>query len=422
MLTKVPHTILGENNYTSWAACMKNYLTGKGLWQIVDGSEPKTNQTDDQYTLKTWEKHNAKALHAIQISCSSIMFSYISMEKTAKAAWDRLALASIHRWNDHIVAFQAELTLDKQGISASAGTFEDTNIPYMVLYHAAVNGEQRSIEKFFGRYPETVSARIATDGGTALHTAALHRHDNLVELLVPLMPQEDLELRTTSGATALHIAATGKSVEMAEAMVKKNKKLLSLKDDNGYIPVCIAALYGEKHMLRYLYSETSAEELNPETSNSGATLLSISISVENYSFALNLLERFPKLAITRDLKGRTCLNVLAQKRSSFPSASQLSRWQRWIYRRPCVERVVTNLYDEGSTNYRSERLVDIETDSDEPGQSALITNLALRWKKGLKEAAYELLGICRYSESITYHNSNSGTVKPRRYSPVYLEN
>ncbi|XP_031284663.1 uncharacterized protein LOC116143356 [Pistacia vera] len=218
MLTKVPHTILGENNYTSWAACMKNYLTGKGLWQIVDGSEPKTNQTDDQYTLKTWEKHNAKALHAIQISCSSIMFSYISMEKTAKAAWDRLALASIHRWNDHIVAFQAELTLDKQGISANAGTFEDTNIPYMVLYHAAVNGEQRSIEKFFGRYPETVSARIATDGGTALHTAALHRHDNLVELLVPLMPQEDLELRTTSGATALHIAATGKSVEMAEAM------------------------------------------------------------------------------------------------------------------------------------------------------------------------------------------------------------
>ncbi|KAJ0086637.1 hypothetical protein Patl1_08116 [Pistacia atlantica] len=383
MLTKVPHTILGENNYTSWAVCMKNYLTGEGLWQIVDGSEPK-DQNDDQSTLKTWEKHNAKALHAIQVSCSSIMFSYISMEKTAKAVWDRLA--SIHRWHDHIVASQAELTLDKQGISANAGTFEDTNIPYMVLYHAAVNGDQRSIEKFFGRYPETVSARIATDGGTALHTAALHRHDNLVELLVPLMPQEDLELRTTSGATALHIAATGKSVEMAEAMVKKNKKLLSLKDDNRYIPVCIAALYGDKRMLRYLYSETSAEELNPET-----------------SFALSLLERFPKLAITRDVKGRICLNVLAQKRSSFPSGSQLSRWQRWIYRRPRVETVVTTLYDEGSTKYRSDRLTDLETDSDDSGQS-----LALRWKKGLKEAAYELLGINYISQLKLKHRQATG--------------
>lgn len=36
---------------------------------------------------------------------------------------------------------------------------------------------------------------------------------------------------------------------------------------------------------------------------------------------------------------------------------------------------VTNLYDEGSTNYNGGTLIDIEADSDEPGKGSFIANL-----------------------------------------------
>lgn len=95
-----------------------------------------------------------------------------------------------------------------------------------------------------------MSARIATDGGTALHTAALHRHDQeLIQQLVPLMLAKDLVPTTTRGAAALQVVATGKSVKTAETtMVKKYNNLLRLCDSDRFIPVCIAALYGDTDM------------------------------------------------------------------------------------------------------------------------------------------------------------------------------
>lgn len=106
---KVPRSIvveaLSEHNYPSWAACMKAYLMGKDLWDIVDGSEPKPNPNEaTPETVKEWRRRNAKALHSLQVSCGSRMYSYISMETSAKAAWDRLA--SIRRWHDHKIASQ----------------------------------------------------------------------------------------------------------------------------------------------------------------------------------------------------------------------------------------------------------------------------------------------------------------------------
>ena len=48
--------------------------------------------------------------------------------------------------------------------------------------------------------------------------------------------------------------------------------------------------------------------------------------------SLDLLHRFPKLAITKDHSGESPLNELASTRVLFSDASQLGIWKRLIYR------------------------------------------------------------------------------------------
>lgn len=47
--------------------------------------------------------------------------------------------------------------------------------------------------------------------------------------------------------------------------------------------------------------------------------------------ALDLIQRYPKLAYTRDSDNDTAIIALAQTPSAFPSGTHLAFWQRWIY-------------------------------------------------------------------------------------------
>ncbi|KAF8377102.1 hypothetical protein HHK36_030475 [Tetracentron sinense] len=92
--TKLAHNgfvpvALAEDNYENWEACLKSYLLGEDLWDIVNGTEFEPNAT--QVELKTWKMKNAKALHAIQMSCGPQTLSHINKFDSAKDAWDHLA-------------------------------------------------------------------------------------------------------------------------------------------------------------------------------------------------------------------------------------------------------------------------------------------------------------------------------------------
>jgi len=47
--------------------------------------------------------------------------------------------------------------------------------------------------------------------------------------------------------------------------------------------------------------------------------------------ALDLIQRYPKLAYTRDSDNDTAIMALAQTPYAFPSGTRLAFWQRWIY-------------------------------------------------------------------------------------------
>ncbi|XVF82778.1 hypothetical protein PTKIN_Ptkin16aG0076900 [Pterospermum kingtungense] len=92
------NVLKGHENYANWNACLKNYLRSRDLWDVVEetttSEPPKQVEISKDADLKAWEKRNASALHAIQISCAPTMLSYIRDKTTAKDAWYTLAQKS----------------------------------------------------------------------------------------------------------------------------------------------------------------------------------------------------------------------------------------------------------------------------------------------------------------------------------------
>ncbi|XVF82813.1 hypothetical protein PTKIN_Ptkin16aG0080100 [Pterospermum kingtungense] len=89
------NVLKGHENYANWRACIKSYMRSRDLWDVVEetttSEPPKQQEISNEADLKAWEKKDASALHAIQISCAPTMLSYIRDKTTAKDAWYTLA-------------------------------------------------------------------------------------------------------------------------------------------------------------------------------------------------------------------------------------------------------------------------------------------------------------------------------------------
>ncbi|XVF58743.1 hypothetical protein PTKIN_Ptkin07bG0091200 [Pterospermum kingtungense] len=174
-----------------------------------------------------------------------------------------------------------------------------------------------------------MSASLSADGDTALHIAVLAGHVDIVEELVGRMSAQEVVVKQKYGSTALNFAAIGGVTEIAELLVKKNRELLKITNDHDQIPLVVAALYGHRELVQYLYLETPIEELAP-TKNDGSILLTAYIMDEFYDIALDLVQRYPLLSIAEDTDKDMTLHILAQKPSAFPSGTQLALWQREV--------------------------------------------------------------------------------------------
>lgn len=92
---------LKEENYEFWKVCLKSYLVGKGLWDVVSREASK----QEKETLN-WKTKNAQALHAIQLACGSRAYSKYKKNThiSAKFAWDHLVEMN------HIPTIQAQVS------------------------------------------------------------------------------------------------------------------------------------------------------------------------------------------------------------------------------------------------------------------------------------------------------------------------
>ncbi|KAM5554328.1 hypothetical protein ABKV19_022613 [Rosa sericea] len=311
--------LLNENNYEEWSVWVKTYLVAHDLWDIVEtgGDLPEPSQL-----FKNLRRKNAQALHAIQISCGLDAFSLIKNVTTAKEAWDTL-----------LTAKQQQNSSRPQGFLYDPGFGSDTsNFDEYEPFFEAVKGDLwEKAQELLKMHPDAIRARKPYSGKTALHIATDAGHPNIVEQLVHLMPEEYLEIRGDDGMTALAAAANKGFTRMAKCMVWKNKRILSIGDASNRIPLVLAYRMGHLNMARYLYCVTPREDLMPETGPNGATIVSECFIERKFDIAWALIQRFPRLAISRDHYDITPLYALSGVPSAFLSGMKLRFWQRWIY-------------------------------------------------------------------------------------------
>ncbi|XP_022721709.1 ankyrin repeat-containing protein At5g02620-like isoform X2 [Durio zibethinus] len=207
---------------------------------------------------------------------------------------------------------------------------------YAPLYQSALKGDWEKAKEFLNMHPGAANVRITKGWETALHIAVGARHIGFVEELVKLMSVADLERRNKYCNTALCIAAASGITRIAEVMVKKNKYLPGIRGNKGVTPLYIAALFGHRDMVWYLYKVTAAEDLTRED-YIGLLIATITTDL----FALCLIQHQPELAILRDSNGETALHVLARKPSAFVSKHEMGAWEKfiypWIYVEPLVK-------------------------------------------------------------------------------------
>ncbi|XP_073057473.1 uncharacterized protein [Primulina eburnea] len=147
------------------------------------------------------------------------------------------------------------------------------------------------------------------------------------------MKEGDLILDNEYGATALSLAAICGETKLAKAIVKKNRDLLTIENqhEDGHLPVIVAALYGQKNMIRYLYRETPKQSLKPENGDNGVLLLNSLITAESFDVASMLLKQYPRLGVSSDGHGNYPLRLLAHKPSAFRSGTKFTFWEQCIY-------------------------------------------------------------------------------------------
>ncbi|GLT59931.1 hypothetical protein SLA2020_327240 [Shorea laevis] len=224
----------------------------------------------------------------------------------------------------------------------TAGNRTSTRLTlYAPLYQAALKGDWGKAKEFLNMHPGALNVRITKGWDTVLHVAAGAKHTGFVEEVIKMLSPVDLELRNNDHNTVLCIAAASGITKIAELMVNKNKFLPGMRGNKGVTPLYIAALFGHRDMVWYLYKLTADDDLTQEDY---IGLLIAAISTDLFDVALCVIQRHPELAIIRDRNGETALHVLARKPSAFTGKRELGIWGKFIYSWICVEPPVQSSY------------------------------------------------------------------------------
>ncbi|XP_017237648.1 uncharacterized protein LOC108210758 isoform X2 [Daucus carota subsp. sativus] len=166
---------------------------------------------------------------------------------------------------------------------------------------------------------------ITKNSETALHIASSTKHTHFVEELVQLMEPEDLELQNKNSNTALCLAAAAGTVKIADIMVRKRPNLLKIRGNNKMSPLLMAALFGHKDMVSYLYNKTKNMTDDDWINTDRIMLLHACISANLYDVSLKLLHHHKKeLALATD---KNALHVLAKNPSVFDGTRQPIFWR-----------------------------------------------------------------------------------------------
>ncbi|XP_052197266.1 ankyrin repeat-containing protein NPR4-like [Diospyros lotus] len=132
----------------------------------------------------------------------------------------------------------------------------------MDFYEAVRRGKLDEVKRRLDGDNALLGNRFTRFEENAVHVAVVAGQEKIVsELLGRIGDLELLEKRNSYGETALTLAAARGKMRIVKMLVEKYESLVEVKNTQGRLPVVVAALYGHKAIVHYLYSYTLLENL-----------------------------------------------------------------------------------------------------------------------------------------------------------------
>ncbi|XP_031123726.1 protein ACCELERATED CELL DEATH 6-like [Ipomoea triloba] len=188
-------------------------------------------------------------------------------------------------------------------------TVESFMADLRMLHGAAKEGDWETAELILKRNLDYARQKITKAGETLLHVAVAAKRIEFVQKLVEMLDPIDLELRNDSKRTAFVYAIELGEKKMAEVMVEKNKKLLTINAYEDMTPLEVAALTKQNEMFSYLFKVTPDNKL----SELGSPLMEATIQNDMYDMALQILEKDETLATSKLPCYNSFMSVLVRK-------------------------------------------------------------------------------------------------------------
>ncbi|XP_024039128.1 protein ACCELERATED CELL DEATH 6 [Citrus clementina] len=215
---------------------------------------------------------------------------------------------------------------------------------YWPLYRMIEKNDWRGVEDFVTNHPDALTAKTVAPGSTTIFHAIVEslidvESDDATCLLDKLALKVDpqtLARQDEHGFTALFQCAGKGNLRALKVLVKYNRDLTNIRDDDDNLPVQEAAYEGHKDTFQYLLEVTHGVDIY--SGKDGARVLSRLIDANLYDVALDLLKLHPTIGRDSMVSRRIVLNALAQKPYAFASGSRLGRLQRLIYNCTPVEK------------------------------------------------------------------------------------
>ncbi|XP_021989165.1 uncharacterized protein LOC110885765 isoform X2 [Helianthus annuus] len=328
----------GNKNYFVWKSQMLCLLGSNNMGGIVEDTfvGPRFSDTETQ------RQYDNLAKGWILGSVSEDILVDIHDLDSAKAVWEKLK----SNYDPVTRSQKGETNTVEEGAN-SMDIIVDRDVDPTETDHSrwlrhwklpeyAKFGDWPKVEDALKVHKSLATEAMGGDGSTLLHIAVENGHNDFVKkLLSYIKNDEDLLKRRDrgDGSTALHIAAAVGNTYVVDLLVKRNKMLLRVKDNDSKDPLHKA--YENMHLdtIAYLLKAVKVEdktELQSPLSSSvdhpdddmAVKLLVTAISAKQYSLALELVQNFPKSASRSD-------DVLMALAKNFPSG--LDHWEKLVY-------------------------------------------------------------------------------------------
>ncbi|XP_010490983.1 PREDICTED: uncharacterized protein LOC104768662 [Camelina sativa] len=224
----------------------------------------------------------------------------------------------------------------ESALSASRLRGRNTNVyyEYIQLSQGISQGRVEVVKDFLNGHPDAVDEWINLYETPLLKACACGKPEIVKELLRRMTPEQMLPKMSQNASyhTPLTVVAVSGNMEIAEALVAKNPKLLEIPGINGQIPVVVAVENTQMEMARYLYTRTPVQVLLEDDGYHASLLFLNAIFYKMLDIALDLFNMSRRLAVTKHLQIESIpIIVLASKPDLFPGGCYLGPLTRFIY-------------------------------------------------------------------------------------------